>query len=187
MNPRGARRRVAVGQISQESNSFVSVLTDIDLFRNSYLYDGAELLDVVRGKSTREAERALAERHPEPPVASSVRACPNRPRTTQGKSAEPSLEFGDRENARTDETPVSPAALAQHRAPEKLARAIEPIGARRYILKITIGEAAHKTLHQLRALMRHRVPGGEALASEGGPRHRLPRIDVGAELLDMWS
>ena len=35
-------------------------------------------------------------------------------------------------------------------------------------------------------LFDHRVLGGAAPAGEAGPRHQLPRIDVGAELLDMW-
>jgi DNA helicase-2/ATP-dependent DNA helicase PcrA len=31
-----------------------------------------------------------------------------------------------------------------------------------------------------------RVPGGEVPAGAGAARAQLPRIDVGAELLDMW-
>src|SRR5262245_29687476 len=41
------RPRIAVGQISQESNSFVAVPTEVDLFRNSYLYEGDDLLTLA--------------------------------------------------------------------------------------------------------------------------------------------
>ena len=40
----GRRLRIAVGQISQESNSFVDTRTGLDLFRNSYLCEGDEIL-----------------------------------------------------------------------------------------------------------------------------------------------
>ena len=39
--------RIAIGQISQESNSFVSALAEIDLFRNSYLHEGDELFQLA--------------------------------------------------------------------------------------------------------------------------------------------
>jgi DNA helicase-2/ATP-dependent DNA helicase PcrA len=39
---------------------------------------------------------------------------------------------------------------------------------------------------QLLALFDHQVPGGEVPMGKGAPCRALPRIDVGAELLEMW-
>jgi microcystin degradation protein MlrC len=43
--------RIAVGQLSQESNSFVSVLAELELFENSYLFEGEDLL-ALTGSTT---------------------------------------------------------------------------------------------------------------------------------------
>ena len=42
-----AEFRIAVGSIYQEGNSFVNTRTDLDLFRNSYLLEGDELLKLA--------------------------------------------------------------------------------------------------------------------------------------------
>ena len=39
--------RIAIGSIFQESNEFVAVHTELDLFRNTYVYEGDDLFQLA--------------------------------------------------------------------------------------------------------------------------------------------
>jgi hypothetical protein len=103
------------------------------------------LLEAASFKSTRDVERLVANLHPQPDVPASVRAVP-----TPALLAEPA-----------EPAPTEPAAapVTAHPAPPR--PVLAPIAARRYYLKLTIGQETHETLERLRALLRDSVPDGD--------------------------
>lgn len=120
-----------------------------------------ELLTEARHKSKREVERLLLNRAPKPEVPATVRKLPQRARTTAAPSAVPEpaalslLALG----ARTDAPSPRPVPQRQtapepqpNSAPEPR-HALDPLGAGRYKLQLTLDDRLHGKLQQAQRLM----------------------------------
>lgn len=96
------------------------------------------LLDAAQHKSTREVQRLLACAHPQPDIPAGVRALPEA---------------------------TGPVGLAGTTPAPASARAtIAPLSAKRYLLRVTIGQDTHDKLQRARDLLRHSIPDGDPAA-----------------------
>jgi len=119
------------------------------------------LLGAARGKSKRQVEQLVAALHPQPDIASSVRALP-RP-TVQASVLQsgaplegPALFVGDA-GASQQAVHVSAPPFASQPRPAVVA----PIAPRRYLIRMTVSEETHGKLQRARDLLRHTIPSGD--------------------------
>jgi 5-methylcytosine-specific restriction endonuclease McrA len=121
------------------------------------------LLDAVRHKSKRDIERLVASVDPQPDVPSTLRRLPapvaaaeTHLLLTQSEVAMPA------DDMRSSAEPVAPTVPAP---PSRTPRpAVAPLSADRYLLKVTLSEAAHADFERVSDLLRHAVPTGDPAA-----------------------
>jgi hypothetical protein len=113
----------------------------------------ASLLDAARLKSKREVERLVAALHPQPDIASSVRALPARPVVAAAKAAP---GHGDASTLPPDLLLEPPAAV-----PARRPDVVAPLAPRRYLIRMTVSQETHDKLQQARDLLRHSIPDGD--------------------------
>jgi 5-methylcytosine-specific restriction endonuclease McrA len=115
---------------------------------------GRALLEAARCKSKRDVERLVAALHPQPDIASSVRALPVR------RESEPATAVS--ESAPTQ--PVMLASAASSSAAPRAATVIAPLAPRRYLIRMTVSEETHQKLQRARDVLRHVIPDGDPAA-----------------------
>jgi hypothetical protein len=113
----------------------------------------ASLLDSARHRSKREVERLVAAVHPQPDIASSVRALPARPVAAADEAA---ARHGDAGTLPTDLLPEPPAAV-----PARRPNVVAPLAPNRYLIRVTVSEETHDKLRRARDLLRHSIPDGD--------------------------
>jgi len=113
----------------------------------------ASLLDAAQHKSKREVERLVAALHPQPDIASSVRALPARAVVA---AAETTPGPGDASALPTDLQLESPAAV-----PARRPDVVAPLAPKRYLIRMTVGQETHDKLQRARDLLRHSIPDGD--------------------------
>jgi hypothetical protein len=124
----------------------------------------AALLEAADGRSTREVERLIAALHPQPDVATSLRALPIKTATSTDPVVLTLLDPAVQTVPAVQAPCGALDSTRQPPAPTRVRPAISPIAPTRYVLRITIGEEAHAALTRLRALLRHRIPDGDLAA-----------------------
>jgi hypothetical protein len=133
---------------------------------------GHSLLEAARFKSKRDVERLVAALHPQPDIASSVRALPvrregsslglvDRPQVGVAESTDLPCDpaTGTGECARTPATEM--AAAVNSSAAARRPTVIAPLAPRRYLIRMTVGEETHEKLQRARDLLRHVIPDGD--------------------------
>jgi hypothetical protein len=136
---------------------------------------GHSLLEAARFKSKREVERLVAALHPQPDIASSVRALPvRRAVSSAGLADRPTADeqrsmilpagqaTGACESAQTPATEM--AASVNSSLPARQLTVIAPLAPRRYLIRMTVGEETHEKLQRARDLLRHVIPDGDPAA-----------------------
>jgi hypothetical protein len=133
-------------------------LTTVSLLAAHFTDENHEaLLEAARHKTRREVEHLIASLDPQPDVPSFLRRAPERP--TQ---AAPTAEAIAPMRRVVDEVLPLPAALVASPAPSPSRRAlVAPLAADRYLLRMTLSQAAHEKLVRARALLRHQIPSGD--------------------------
>jgi hypothetical protein len=114
------------------------------------------LLDAARLKSKREVERLVAALHPQPDIASTVRALPARPAIPSAHAV-----------AESQDVSVSPTELSLEPSPAPPARrtdVVAPLAPRRYLIRMTVSDETHDKLQRARDLLRHSIPDGDPAA-----------------------
>ena len=165
-------------------------LTAITLLATHLTEDNHEaLLDAVRHKTKRDIERLVACLDPQPDVPSAVRRLP-----APVAAAGTSLLFAESEvptaavQLESSATPVAPTIepTPPPRPPRPLRAVVAPLSADRYLLKVTLSEAAHADFERVRELLRHAVPTGDPAAIVARAlsvlRQQLERTRHGATL-----
>lgn len=157
-------------------------LTTVGLLAPHLTDDNHEaILDAARHQSKRDVERLIAAMQPQPDIPSSIRALPAppvaaRPSSSLDRSGWANATAAlERQNASTElpmesaphvSAPVTPIEPA----PSSLASAsprrsiVAPIAPKRYLIRITVGEATYRKLERARDLLRHRIPDGDPAA-----------------------
>ena len=133
---------------------------------------GHSLLEAARFKSKRGVERLVAALHPQPDIASSVRALPvRREASSVGSADRPKADeqgsmvlpcdppTGARESARTPATEMS--ASVNSSVATRRPTVVAPLAPRRYLIRMTVGEETHEKLQRARDLLRHIIPDGD--------------------------
>jgi hypothetical protein len=133
---------------------------------------GYSLFEAARFKSKREVERLVAALHPQPDIASSVRALPvRREASSVGLADRPKADeqgsmvlpcdrpTGAGESARTPATEM--AASVNSSVAVRQPTLIAPLATRRYLIRMTVGEETHEKLQRARDLLRHVIPDGD--------------------------
>ena len=120
------------------------------------------LIEAARGKSTREVERMIAEIHPQPDIAATVRALPRAPVAStpldiMEDSQADGLLFREAPTVAKGTSPIPTVAIGRV-GPRPV---VAPLAPRRYLLKVTVSDATQNKLDRLRTLMRHSVPDGD--------------------------
>ena len=136
-----------------------------------------ELLERAAGKSKREIEALVAEIAPRPDVASRIRKLPGPRLAPRSAAANANAAASARceENAAAEaEAPAVPGDLFSASAPapvEGIAPvgsgsrpSITPLAPARYKVQFTADQALHDKIERARALLSHRVPGGDLAA-----------------------
>jgi hypothetical protein len=124
------------------------------------------LLEAAERKSKREVEHLVASIHPQPDIPASVRALPNRapvPVTTLELTML-AAESGDACPAPAAAIDVRKDAAVRMTATGVTRPTVAPLAARRYLLRVTMGEETHRKLERARDLLRHEVPDGDPAA-----------------------
>lgn len=122
----------------------------------------ATLLDAARHKSKRDIERLVAELAPQPDVAPVLRRLPA-PAVQAPASSQASLLVVNVESV-SPSTP-SPAEHTAPTAPPAPPRpVVAPLSGDRYLLRVTLSEAAHQDFERVRELLRHSIPTGDPAA-----------------------
>lgn len=140
-------------------------LTAVTLLATHLTEDNHEaLLDVVRHKSKRDIERLVAYLDPQPDVPSVVRRVPApvaAVRTSLPLAKTEVLTVA--EQLQSSAAPMPPLTLPARslRPPQAV---VAPLSADRYLLKVTLSEAAHADFERVRELLRHTVPTGDPAA-----------------------
>jgi 5-methylcytosine-specific restriction endonuclease McrA len=135
------------------------------------------LIDAVRSRSTREVEAMIANLYRQPGIPTTIRTI-SESRTcervgptvdtvlftlqegeTDGSASDPPVKVGAPEHATEATVLPPPVTFASRVRP-----AVSPLGYKRYLLRVTIDEDAHRALERLRALLRHRLPSGDVAA-----------------------
>ena len=128
----------------------------------------AALLEAASHKSTREIERMLAERFPQPDVPASVRKLPApRPSPTSEApsldaprpppaSAGPQVVEASPPAPRPSEPEAPPPAAPPPRPP-----LIAPLAPERFKIQLTADQALHDKLRETQNLLRHQIPDGD--------------------------
>ena len=102
-------------------------------------------------KSTREVERLIASLHAQPDIPPSLRAVPD----TVGERTRVKVVM-DHLVTHSPESAAAPTPIPVPSRPD-----LAPIAAKRYLLKVTIGQETHDKLQRARALLRHAIPDGD--------------------------
>ena len=141
--------------------------------------NAAELFELCKQKSARQAEELLAARFPRPDVRDLVRRLPSQARLTldvgcssqrapgeasrkpQG-DASPSTPSAESENASVESLPRKPAA-ALGLAVQPKSRRLEPLSADRYGVHFTADGEFRALLERVRGLAGHRLPSGDLM------------------------
>jgi 5-methylcytosine-specific restriction endonuclease McrA len=119
------------------------------------------LLDASRHKSKREIENLVACLDPQPDVPSSLRRLP----AQHAAEASPAAVTAPMLIA-PDVVPLVAATSAPLAAssPHSRRAVVAPLAAERYLLKITLSQAAREKLERARSLLRHQIPTGDPAA-----------------------
>jgi 5-methylcytosine-specific restriction endonuclease McrA len=116
------------------------------------------LLHAATHKSRRDVERIVASLIEQPDVASSVRRLPERQRAAApGSSSLPSpvaATIGVASQSRSESN--ARVSFPQTRRP-----LVAPLGAEKYLLRVTLSAQAHTAFERARALLRHQIPNGD--------------------------
>ena len=155
MSEQAAYKRITVARAARRYPAIVDLLVTGALTLSSVKILAPRLtdenvdamLEAARGKSTREVEGLIAVAHPQPDVPASVRALP-----------EPKAALLDSVLAMSDAVATAPALPAPSPAPRPI---IAPIAARRYLLKVSVGQETYDKLQRVRGLLRHSHPDGD--------------------------
>jgi hypothetical protein len=133
---------------------------------------GHSLLEAARFKSKRDVERLVAALHPQPDIASSVRALPVRREVSSHRPAD-RPEAGEPHSMVLPCDPATGAGLSAHTPATEMAAAVNssaaarrptviaPLAPRRYLIRMTVGEETHEKLQRARDLLRHVIPDGD--------------------------
>ena len=132
----------------------------------------SELLDAAVHKTKPEIEVLLAERFPQPDVATFVRAIPTAAGAASSgarfaeRAAAPEPAAADRPSAdRLVPEPVDsdapPASVAACPPPAAPPARVTPLAPQRFALQVTLSQEAHDLLRQAQALLGHSVPSGD--------------------------
>jgi 5-methylcytosine-specific restriction endonuclease McrA len=140
-------------------------LTTVALLSGHLTDDNHEaLLGAARGKSKRQVEQLVAALHPQPDIASSVRALPTPGAQTRVRESVAAI---NEPGLLVEEPGTSPKAVdsaAPPSAPQPRPAVVAPIAPRRYLIRMTIGEETHEKLQRARDLLRHTIPSGDPAA-----------------------
>jgi hypothetical protein len=141
-----------------------------------------ELLERVRGKSKREVEKLVAELDPKPEVPSQMRRLPQPALSGKVAAARPHASVpsaqqlmaasgpaADTGAANTSAAPVAPEARAACASTDDFTLEVPPLkrsscaalGPGSYRLQVTVHQALHDKLEQLKQLLRHQVPDAD--------------------------
>jgi 5-methylcytosine-specific restriction endonuclease McrA len=150
------------------------------------------LLDAARRKSKRDVERLVAALDPQPDVPSILRRLPAPTVAAVPQAAvAPSLPLSEVEVPAAPETSSSSAASTESGpvpapTPRPPRAVVEPLAADRYLLRVTLSEAAHADFEHIRELLRHTLPTGDPAAIVARAlavlRHQLERTRHGTTL-----
>ena len=140
-------------------------LTAVTLLAAHLTEDNHEaMLDAARHKSKRDVERLVAGLDPHPDVPSTLRRLPAAAHRTQaaGPTGLP-LPESEPLPAAPPLAPVpNPTVSSTPSVPAAPPRAVvAPLSPDRYLLRVTLGDAAHADFDRIRALLRHTVPTGD--------------------------
>jgi hypothetical protein len=137
----------------------------------------------ARHRTAREVKQWIADRKPKADVTSSLRRAPERRSAAEPPTPETSASSGPLptgaarhpDAAASPQTPPPresrPPATAP--SPERERARCEPLGAKRYCLRLAIDEEVHEELQELRALLRHQIPDGDVAQIVGRAIHVL--------------
>jgi len=133
---------------------------------------GHSLLEAARFKSKRDVERLVAALHPQPDIASSVRALPVRREVSSVRPAyrpaadeqrsmvlpgDPVTGADESSGMPVTELPAAVNSSVAARQPTVIA----PLSPRRYLIRMTVGQETHEKLQRARDLLRHVIPDGD--------------------------
>jgi hypothetical protein len=118
------------------------------------------LLGAARGKSKRQVEQLVAALHPQPDIASSVRALPM-PREERGLPESAAIQRPAPLQPGLSRSGASASVPPPAPKPQTL---IAPIAPRRYLIRMTVSEETHQKLQRARDLLRHAIPSGDPAA-----------------------
>jgi hypothetical protein len=124
-----------------------------------------QVLERVRGKSKREIELLVAELAPRPDVPARVRKLPSA-RQPSVASTQTALAPSVEAPAELCPAPITAQASSTAQATFTLQAprpraSCTPLRPGRFRLELTLGQAAHDKLEQVRELLRHQVPNGD--------------------------
>jgi hypothetical protein len=131
---------------------------------------GHSLLEAARCKSKRDVERLVAALHPQPDIASSVRALPVRRKVSSlglvdrpdvGEQQSMALPCDPATSASESTRPPATEMVAAASGAARRATVIAPLAPRRYLIRMTVGEETHEKLQRARNLLRHVIPDGD--------------------------
>ncbi len=164
-----AFKRIAVARAARTYTAILEMLargdvhlTGVTLLTQYLTLDNhRELLAAATHKSKRQIEQMLAERFPQPDVASSMRKLP------APKLAPPPRAQPDALRASTQSVVQLPAQSETQRSllggisPKKAPAVVAPIAPERFKVQFTASRSLYDKLCQAQALLRHQVPDGD--------------------------
>lgn len=134
-------------------------LTAVRLLRPLLTQENHEdVIEQARHMGKQEVQALSARLRPQPAVPSTIRKLPTPRTTTIARSQAPLMDSA----AVPSEQPAClPAATVEPAARRPV---VAPLSADRYRIQVTFSRAAHDKLRQAQALLRHRLPSGDAAA-----------------------
>ena len=162
-----AYARITAARASRSFPNIVTLLADgavtlttISLLAGHLTEENNEsLLSAASHKSRRDVERLIASLVLEPAFESSVRRLPDRSQQAEpvARPLQPALVATP--HSRTSGPSVQPRPIVSS-APARRP-VVAPIGAEKYLLRVTLSATAHEKFERARALLRHQVPTGD--------------------------
>jgi len=141
-------------------------LTTVSLLAARLTDDNYEaLLGEARHKSKRDVERLVASLDAPPDIPSNVRRVTSAAVDGQMPTSLSPLLLAAASGSAVALGQEPPQTIAPSTLPAPSRKpVVAPLGADRYLLKITLGAEAHKKLERARDLLRHAIPGGDPAA-----------------------
>ena len=169
MSESAAYARITAARASRSFPSILAHLTDgtvtlttVSLLAGHLTDENHEaLLSAASDKSRREVEHLVASLIPQPDVASSVRRLPGRGISDDLSAHSPQPALVTPPMATSSALPQPVPLLS--RSPTRRT-VVAPLGADRYLLRVTLSTQAHEKLERARALLRHQIPSGNPAA-----------------------